>query len=85
MNTPFAVHWPAGIGPNGTCHSLISAIDIAPTILTLTGCTVPGQFQGHSFAQLFQQPGIRFRNYVFAEHNWHDYEAYGRYVEKHYI
>ena len=80
MKTPFIVHWPAGIARNGTCHSLISAIDIAPTILSLAGSEVPQQIQGHSFAHLFQEPGIPFRNFVFAEHNWHDYEAFGRMV-----
>lgn len=80
MKTPFVVHWPAGILENGTCHSLVSAIDIAPTILSLAGCEVPDQFQGKSFSKLFGNPDMRFRNYVFAEHNWHDYEAFGRMV-----
>jgi N-sulfoglucosamine sulfohydrolase len=80
MKTPFVVHWPAGIPRNGSCHSLISAVDIAPTILSLADCPVPEQFQGHNFSGLFQNPEMRFRNYLFAEHNWHDYEAYGRMV-----
>lgn len=80
MKTPFVVHWPAGILQNGNCHSLISVIDIAPTILSLAGCPVPEHFQGRSFVHLFQNPGTRFRNYIFAEHNWHDYEAFGRMV-----
>jgi N-sulfoglucosamine sulfohydrolase len=80
MKTPFVVHWPAGISQSGTCQSLVSAIDIAPTILSLAGAEIPGQFQGRSFEKLFREPGARFRNYVFAEHNWHDFEAHGRMV-----
>lgn len=81
MKTPFVVHWPQGIEtPNATCESLISAIDICPTILDLAGVKIPEQVQGMSFARLFENPKTGFREYAFSEHNWHDYEAHGRAV-----
>lgn len=80
MKTPFVMHWPKGVGQGNECGSLISAIDIAPTILELAGVTPPAQFQGHSFKKLLENHEGAFRNYVFAEHNWHDYEAHGRMV-----
>lgn len=80
IKTPFLVKWPAGIRPGQVSESLVSAIDIAPTLLELAGIQAGITFQGRSFAKLFKNPGQEFRKYIFAEHNWHDYEAYERAV-----
>jgi len=81
MKTPFVVHWPAGITkPGSTPDALLSVIDIAPTLLQLAGAAPGSSFQGKSFAQLLKEPDQPFRDYVFAEHNWHDYEALERMV-----
>ena len=80
MKTPFVMHWPKEVEKGNQCGSLVSAIDIAPTILELAGVALPASFQGHSFRKLLGNPETPFRNYVFAEHNWHDYEAHGRMV-----
>jgi len=58
----------------------MSSIDIAPTILELAGLEIPEVIQGQSFVKLFSNPDGKFRNFVFAEHNWHDYEAHERMV-----
>lgn len=79
MKTPFIIHWPKGVNPEIT-SSLVSVIDIAPTILELAGCDIPESVQGKSFSSLLEDPDAKFRNYVFAEHNWHDYEAHERMV-----
>jgi len=79
--TPFIVHYPNGIKKAGqTSTSLISVIDIAPTIVELTGSKESNMFQGKSFLKLLKNPKSKFRNYVFAEHNWHDYRSYERMV-----
>lgn len=81
MKTPFIVHWPKGIKNKGlSSPSLVSAVDIAPTLLTIAGIEYPNQFQGVSFDSLLTEPEHSFRNYIFAEHNWHDYEAHERMV-----
>ena len=81
MKTPFVIKWPAGIKKKGSvCKSLISAIDIAPTILELAGIQPVSSIQGRSFTKLLREPSAKFRNYVFAEHNWHDFEAHERMV-----
>jgi len=81
LKSPFIVHWPGGItGKQQVCPGLVSAIDIAPTILDLAGISVPDHVQGHSFSSLLKEPAKPFRNYVFGEHNWHDYEAHERMV-----
>lgn len=80
VKTPFIVNWPAGIRPGQVCESLVSSIDIAPTLLELAGTQPTESFQGVSFVQLLKNPEKAFRKYVFAEHNWHDYAAYERSV-----
>ena len=81
IKTPFIVHFPkmANI-QNLRSSSLISAVDIAPTLLDMAGIKPVDHFQGVSFKKLLNHPIQKFRNYVFAEHNWHDYEAYERMV-----
>jgi arylsulfatase A-like enzyme len=79
MKTPFVAHWPAGIGKAGTpSQSLVSAIDIAPTVLSLAQVPVAATMQGVSFAPVLADPTAQVRRYAFSEHNWHDYEAHGR-------
>jgi hypothetical protein len=64
----------------GETKSLVSAIDIAPTILEYAHLEIEKNYQGKSFKKLLLNPSTSFRNYVFAEHNWHDYEAHERMV-----
>lgn len=81
MKTPFIAFWPGGIGKQGKlCSGLVSSIDIAPTLLELGSAKTPESIQGVSFKSLLKNPEKSFRNYVFAEHNWHDYEAHERMV-----
>jgi len=81
IKTPFIVHWPAGIKQVGAVASgMVSSIDIAPTLLEVAGISKPKEIQGRSFLSLLSQPDQSFREYIFAEHNWHDYEAYERAV-----
>lgn len=87
MKTPFVVSWPKGQkGADLQSSSLLSVIDIAPTFLELAGIEIGPTFQGESFADVIKNPFTKHRNYAFAEHNWHDYEAHERMVRtKHYM
>lgn len=81
MKTPFIVSWPKGMKQKGSVsNSLISSIDIAPTLLELAGVEIPKDMQGLSFSAILENPSAEIRNVVYAEHNWHDYEAYERMV-----
>jgi N-sulfoglucosamine sulfohydrolase len=80
MKTPFIAYWPSKIDKRFVSQGLVSVIDIAPTILSIAGIEIHEQFQGRSFEMLFTRPDAQFRNFVFAEHNWHDYEAHQRMV-----
>ncbi|TDB62721.1 sulfatase family protein [Arundinibacter roseus] len=79
MRTPFLIKWPAGIRKQGSVsQSLVSSIDIAPTLLQLAGIKPTSTFQGVSFVPLLTEPSTTHRFFVFSEHNWHDYSAYER-------
>jgi arylsulfatase len=81
IKTPFVIHWPNGLKNNGTVsHSLVSTIDIAPTILELAGLRSSKTFQGVSFTPLLADPKASTRKYVFAERNWHAQIAHERMV-----
>ena len=80
VKTPFIVHHPRSIKSHKKSNSLISAVDIASTILDIAGIIPSESFQGNSFLNIINNPELKFRNYVFAEHNWHDYESYQRMV-----
>jgi N-sulfoglucosamine sulfohydrolase len=80
IQTPFIVTWPSRVQPGQTTSSLISSIDLAPTMLELAGAKIPETFQGKSFAPILEDPVVKTREYIFAEHNWHDYNAFERAV-----
>lgn len=81
VKTPFIIKYPNGIAKPGVeCKSLISSIDIAPTLLRMANVDAVESMQGRSFDGLLSAPEKRFREYVFTEHNWHDYEACERAV-----
>ncbi|WP_298868106.1 sulfatase [uncultured Gimesia sp.] len=80
IRTPCLIAWPGQIKAGSVCDSLISSVDLAPTILELAGLPVSETFQGKSFRTLLQNPGSKTRSHIFAEHNWHDFEDFGRAV-----
>ena len=73
--TPFIVRWPAVVKPGSVNTNLVSSVDIASTFVDLAGGKPPGSFQGVSFAPMLRDTSVKVRSEVFAEHNWHDYEA----------
>ena len=86
IRTPLIVRYPGEVRAHSICDNLVSSIDIAPTILQLAGVEMPSSMQGKSFAPLLTDPSATLRDYVFAEHNWHDYQAHERCVrDKRYL
>lgn len=80
IKTPLIVRWPVVIKPGTISKSLVSSIDIGPTLLGLVGITSDPRIQGVSFQKLLTQPEKKIRDYAFAEHNWHVYQAHERMV-----
>lgn len=80
IQSPLLVRWPGHIQPGSVCGSLVSSVDLAPTIMELAGLPGLPTFQGKSFVRLLTDPTQSIRDRVFAEHNWHDYAACDRAV-----
>jgi arylsulfatase A-like enzyme len=80
IKTPLLVRWPARVKPGGVCRGLVSSVDVAPTLTELAGLGPSDTFRGKSYAKLLSDPAASVRDHVFAEHNWHDYQAHERAV-----
>ncbi len=81
MKTALIAHWPARIqSPGAPCDSLVSSIDIVPSLMEAAGAPPMPTAQGVSFLATFTDPNAAVRRHAFSEHNWHDYEAHGRAV-----
>lgn len=79
MKTALVAHWPKGIkSKRNTSNSLVSVIDLAPTVLNAAKLEIPQSMQGVSMMPLLAGKSNSIRKYAFSEHNWHDYEAHGR-------
>lgn len=80
IKTPLIVRWPLRIEKGVVSHSLVSSIDLAPTLLEAAGIQPPSSFVGVSMLPTFADPQVEIREFAFAEHNWHDYQAFERAV-----
>jgi arylsulfatase A-like enzyme len=80
VRTPWIVKWPGKVKPGTTTGSLVSSIDIAPTVLELAGIEPGPTFQGKSILPILSDPNATIRTHAISEHNWHDYEDHSRSV-----
>jgi arylsulfatase A-like enzyme len=78
VKSPLLVRYPPLVARHGVAPGLVSAVDLAPTILELAGAPALRQTDGVSFVPILRDPTRRIRPFAFAEHNWHTYSAYER-------
>lgn len=67
IKTPLIISWPSKFATNKDEKSIVSSVDIAPTILELTGNKIPKQMIGKSFYKVLTQEQKKIGNYVFAQ------------------
>jgi arylsulfatase A-like enzyme len=72
IRIPMIVRWPGGLEPGKVTDTLVSTVDLGPTVLSLAGVHVPTHMQGLAFLGEQTAPA---REYVFAGRDRHD-EAY---------
>ena len=80
IRSPWIVRWPAKVKAGTACERLVSSVDIAPTFCRVAGIPLPKSFEGKDFSHLLENPTAPFRDYIFAEHHWHDFDACERAV-----
>lgn len=66
--------------PNSISKSLVSTVDIAPTICEVTNIEPLASFEGNSFLPVLKDSKKEIRSYIFGEDHWHDYEDHSRAV-----
>ncbi len=72
--------WRPGTIKSARTDSMVSVIDIGPTVLELAGVPIDSRVQGVSFAPILADPQSNTRDYAFSEHNWHVGRAHERSV-----
>ena len=82
IRTPLIVRWPGIVKPGTRCDQLVSAVDLATTILTLADLPVGETYEGRDFTPLLRGENQAIRDAIFAEKNWHDYEDRSRAVRE---
>lgn len=80
IKTALVVHWPDGIPKPTVSDSLVSVIDLPPTILQLAGVDRPASLQGVSLTPILEDPTRTVRDFAFAERNWHGQRYHERMV-----
>ncbi|MFP4379106.1 MAG: sulfatase [Candidatus Sumerlaeia bacterium] len=72
IRVPLIVKWPGKIKAGSRSNHLISTIDLAPTVLSMTGIDIPQHLQGHAFLGPKEEEP---RQYIFATRDRYD-ESY---------
>lgn len=80
IQTPLIIRRPGHVPAGTASDALVSSIDLGATILQLSGTEPPEGIEGKSFHEVLSNPAAPHREHVFAEHNWHDFDAYQRAV-----
>ena len=86
LHQPLLVRLPGVIAAGSVHESLVSHVDLAPTILDYAGVTVPRAIQGHSLKNLLEQRANKVRDavyYHFYEHGKQLPEMIGIRTETH--
>ena len=82
IRTPLIFSWPQHV-PAGSVYDrgVVSTIDLAPTLIEISGATAPKAMQGRSFRAMLSAPaGFNSSTHVFSERNWHDCDEHQRSV-----
>ncbi len=80
IKIPLLIKWPGKIKGGIVSESLVSLVDIAPTLLSLVGIKVPSNMQGVDIKELLFNPESDVRKYIYAERNWHNLDDHQRAV-----
>lgn len=69
IRSPMIVRWPGELKPDSVSDQLVSTVDLAPTVLSICGITIPYHMQG----QAFLGPAAALpRDYVYAARDRYD-------------
>lgn len=74
LEVALIMRWPGGPWAAGdVVESLVSNIDVTPSLLELLGLPVPENMQGHSFVPVLGGDITEARDVIYGEMTYHDY------------
>lgn len=71
LRVPLLMRWPGQCRENWVCPSLVSAVDLMPTILEAAGIEIPAGLAGKSLMQLIRGESVPWRKSLCAEYSAH--------------
>ena len=66
LRVPFIVRWPGKIKPNTTSETLLTLVDVLPTILEVSNTEIPREIDGKSFLETLNGSKMKIHDYVFG-------------------
>lgn len=69
IHVPLIVVWPNHVKANTRTMAMVSWIDILPTILDVSGASIPEGIDGKSFKKVLLGKGTKHRKYIFSTHS----------------
>ena len=66
LRVPFIVRWPGKIKPNTTSETLLTLVDVLPTILEVSNTEIPSEIDGKSFLETLNGSKMNIHDYVFG-------------------
>lgn len=78
IKTPLVMRLPAVIPASIANQQLVSAVDLMPTVLALTGLPLVPNTPGVSLLPTLKNPALAVRDYIYAERNKHGHPLFER-------
>ena len=66
LRVPFIVRWPGKIKQNTTSETLLTLVDVLPTILEVSNTEIPSEIDGKSFLETLNGSKMKIHDYVFG-------------------
>ena len=66
LQVPFVVRWPGKIKPNSTSNTLLTLVDVLPTLLEVSKTKIPKDIDGKSFIKTLLGSDEEINEYVFG-------------------
>lgn len=82
VRVPMFAVWKNNIKSNSVTNSMVSEIDIFPTICELLNIDIPEDIEGMSFLDLLDDPNKKHRNFIFSEFTFHGNSIDGFYPRR---
>ena len=64
LRVPFIIRWPGKIKPNTTSETLLTLVDVLPTMLEVSNTEIPSEIDGKSFLETLNGSKMKIHDYI---------------------